>query len=51
MSKQIYQNKILLNIDNATMEMVREMEKKQKKINISRGIREAIKIAYKVIHS
>jgi len=53
MSKQIYQNKILLNIDNATMDMVRAIAKKNKKkkekyLNISRTIRELLK---QVIHS
>ena len=53
MSKQKYQNKILLNIDNATMELVREIAKKNKKpeekyLNISRTIRELLN---RVIHN
>jgi hypothetical protein len=53
MSKQIYQNKILLNIDNATMEMIREIAKKNKKpeekrLNVCRTIRDLLN---RVIHS
>lgn len=52
MTRLKYENKILLRVDKATMDMVRDIAKKENKTNISAFIRQIISdFVNKVIHS